>query len=83
MTNYIGTHWGTYKFFKDKKEQIKLDNFEIDPSPTEYGLGLAEAAIDDLRITQPHVRKGWLENPKDSKKMRGKDKFIPISWDKV
>ena len=63
MSNYIGTHWGTYKFFKDKNEKIKLDNFELDPSPNEYGLGLANAATDNLRIKQPHVRKGWLDNP--------------------
>ena len=81
MSDYIGTHWGTYKFFKDKNEKLKLDNFEIDPLPNEYGLGLAEAAIDNLRITQPHVRKGWLNNPLDNNGKRGRDKFIPISWD--
>ena len=83
MTNYIGTHWGTYRFLKDKNEKIKLDNFELDPFPSEYGLGLADAAIDHLRIKQPYVRKGWLDNPLNSDGKRGKDKFIPISWDKA
>ena len=83
MSNYVGTHWGTYKFFKDKKDKIKLDNFELDPSPNEYGLGLAEAAIDNLRIKEPHVRKGWLDSPSNSDGKRGRDKFIPISWDKA
>ena len=83
MSNYIGTHWGTYKFFKDKNKKIKLKNFKQDPSPNDYGIGLAEAATDNLRIKQPHVRKGWLDNPLDSDGKRGKDKFIPISWDKA
>ena len=84
MSNYIGTHWGTYKFFKDKNNKLKLDNFELDPFPNEYGLGLAEAAIDDLRIKQPYVRKGWIENSLDyNEKKRGKDKFIPISWNEA
>ena len=83
MSNYIGTHWGTYKFFKDKNKKIKLDNFELDPSPNKYGLGLADAVTDDLRITQPHVREGWLNNHLKSDRKRGQDKFIPITWDEA
>ena len=60
--NYVSSHWGTYKFSVDKNKKIKLDNWELDSSPTEFGLGLADAAIDNLRITQPHVRKGWFDN---------------------
>ena len=54
--NYVSSHWGTYKFSVDKNKKIKLDNWELDSSPTEFGLGLADAAIDNLRIKQPHVR---------------------------
>jgi len=80
MSDYIGTHWGTYQFFKDNNKKIKLNNFALDPSPNEYGLGLVDAAIDELRIKQPHVRKGWLENQTKSDCKRGIDSFIPIDW---
>jgi len=83
MSDYISTHWGTYKFSKDKDNKIKLDNWELDTSPTQFGLGLAEAAVDDLRIRQPYVRKGWLDSQGKSDGKRGKDKFVPISWNEA
>ena len=81
--NYVSSHWGTYKFSVDANKKIKLHNWELDSSPTEFGLGLADAAIDNLRITQPHVRKGWLDNKGKSDGKRGQDDFIPISWDEA
>ena len=83
MSNYVSTHWGTYKFSVDENNKIKLDNWELDSSPTEFGLGLVDAANDKLRIKQPYVRKGWLDNNCKSDGNRGRDDFIPISWDKA
>ena len=40
MSNYVSTHWGTYKFSVDENNKIKLDNWELDSSPTEFRLGL-------------------------------------------
>ena len=77
--NFVSSHWGTYNFSVDKNKKIQLDNWGLDSSPTEFGLGLADAAIDNLRITQPHVRKGWLNNIGKSDGKRGQDEFIPIS----
>ncbi len=61
MSDYISTHWGTYKVYQDKDNKIKLDSWELDARPTKFGLGLADASIDELRIQQPCVRRGWLE----------------------
>ena len=61
MSNYVSTHWGTYKFSLDENKKIKLDHWELDSSPTDFGLGLADAALDELRIKQPFVRKGWID----------------------
>ena len=83
MSNYVSTHWGTYKFSVDENNKIKLDNWELDSSPTEFGLGLVDAANDKLRIKQPYVRKGWLDNNCKSDGNRGRDDFIPISWEKA
>jgi len=50
MSDYISTHWGTYKVYQDKDNKIKLDSWELDARPTKFGLGLADASIDELRI---------------------------------
>ena len=75
MSNYVSTHWGTYKFSLDENKKIKLDHWELDSSPTDFGLGLADAAVDELRIKQPFVRKGWIDNNCKGDGNRGRDDF--------
>ena len=56
MSNFISTHWGTYKFSVDKNQKLSLTNWDSDPSPTEFGLGLADAVTDDLRtVSYTHL----------------------------
>ena len=81
MSKYISTHWGTYKVNQDKENNISLDYWEKDSYPTSFGLSLTEAATDHLRIKQPYIRKGWLKNKGKSDIERGKDTFVPMSWD--
>ena len=83
MSKYISTHWGTYKVYQDKENNISLDYWEQDSYPTRFGLSLTEAATDNLRIKQPYIRKGWLKNKGKSDIDRGKDTFVPMSWDET
>ena len=76
---FIGTHWGTYTH-GNKKSKPKLGYWTKDLNPTKFGLDFINAAQDNLRISQPYIRKGWLEK---NKKLRGRDTFIPVSWDKA
>ena len=81
MSKYISTHWGTYKVNQDKENNISLDYWEKDYYPTRFGLSLTEAATDHLRIKQPYIRKSWLKNKGKTDIDRGKDTFVPMSWD--
>ena len=76
---FIGTHWGTYTH-KIKNNKLQLDYWEKDLNPTKFGIDFVNAAQDNLRIQQPYIRKGWLERNKTS---RGKDIFIPVSWNEA
>ena len=76
---FIGTHWGTYTHEKNNNKP-KLNYWSKDLNPTKFGLDFINAAQDNLRISQPYIRKGWLEKNKTS---RGKDIFIPVSWNKA
>ena len=81
MSKYIGTHWGTYEVKENKEKKIFLDYWDLDSNPTKFGLSLIDSATDNLRIKQPYIRKGWLENKGKSDYKRGKDKFISVTWD--
>lgn len=35
------------------------------------------------RIRQPMVREGWLKNGPKSRRSRGEEKFVPVSWEKA
>ena len=81
MSKLISTHWGTYEVHRNNKNDIILKSWAKDPAPTDFGLGLIDAAKDKLRINQPYVRKGWMQNKNQSDNNRGRDEFIPVDWD--
>jgi len=83
MTKFVSTHWGTYEVSKNNKQKIKINKWSKDPNPSKFGYGLLNAAISDLRITQPYIRKQWLTDRDNKKKLRGLDDFVPVSWEEA
>ena len=83
MSKYITTHWGTYKVLQDKENNILLDYWDQDSYPTKFGLSFVDTATDNLRIKQPYIRKGWLKNKGINNNNRGRDEFIPMSWNEA
>ena len=77
IKKFTATHWGTY-VHESKKNKSYFNYWKKDTSPSEFGLDFVSAAKDNLRIKQPHIRKGWLEK---NKGVRGKDTYIPVSWE--
>jgi len=83
MTKFVSTHWGTYETSKNNKKNLKLKKWSKDPNPSKFGYGLIDAATSDLRINQPFIRKQWLQDRNNNKKLRGLDEFVPVSWEKA
>jgi biotin/methionine sulfoxide reductase len=83
MTKFVSTHWGTYETSKNNKQNLKLKKWSKDPNPSKFGYGLIDAATSDLRINQPFIRKQWLQDRNNNKKLRGLDEFVPVSWEKA
>ncbi len=81
MPKLISTHWGTYEVHNNDQNELILKSWPKDPAPTDFGLGFVDAAKDKLRIDQPYVRKGWMQNKNNSDNNRGRDEFIPVDWD--
>ncbi|GGA25206.1 molybdopterin-dependent oxidoreductase [Neptunicoccus cionae] len=76
-------HWGTYRAELDGQGKLsKLHDFEHDDDPSPIGAGIVDVLDGPTRITQPMVRKGWMENgPQAGDTPRGEDSFVPVSWD--
>ena len=56
------THWGNYRVETDGKSVLAVHNYVEDIEPTAIGQSLLDALDGNVRIPQPMVRKGYLEN---------------------
>ena len=76
------SHWGAYTILVDDEKIVGIEPFEHDPAPSPIINSIKEWASPRRRVLRPMVRSGWLENrDKSDRRMRGHDKFIPVSWD--
>ena len=75
-TYRTANHWGAYDAAVVDGKLTALTPIAGDPDPSPIGPGMVQAIQDDMRIRQPMVRAGWLENgPGDAKGKRGVDPF--------
>ena len=78
------THWGAYDAAVVDGKLTTLTPIADDPEPSPIGPGMVQAIQDDLRIRQPMVRAGWLEDgPGHAKGKRGVDPFVSVSWERA
>jgi len=80
------THWGTFLARTDGSVLWGLDPHPDDPAPTEIGDSVADALRSQGRLTQPLIRRDWLESgpgPADAvgRRQRGDDDYVPVDWD--
>lgn len=81
--SYLLTHWGAYAARVENGKLVSLDPLASDPDPSPIGRSIPGALTDHLRIAQPMVRKGWLENRGASREGRGREPFVPVSWERA
>src|SRR3984885_10481361 len=81
MTAHL-THWGTFEAVSDGERLTSVRPWRGDPEPMQLIDNVASAQHHPARISQPHVRKGWLEHGPGTPG-RGDEPFVPVSWDTV
>jgi biotin/methionine sulfoxide reductase len=76
------SHWGV---FSARWQDGKLDvlPYPGDPDPNGIIDNFPAALHHRARITQPMVRRGWLEDGPGPSTRRGRDEFIPLAWDDI
>jgi biotin/methionine sulfoxide reductase len=79
MTLHL-THWGTFEAVSDGERLTEVRPWRGDPEPMPLIDNVASAQHHPTRITQPHVRKGWLDHGPGGRG-RGDEPFVPVSWD--
>ncbi len=79
MTLHL-THWGTFEAVSDGERLTEVRPWRGDPEPMPLIDNVASAQHHPTRITQPHVRKGWLDHG-PGRPGRGDEPFVPVSWE--
>ncbi len=82
----FGSHFGTYAVVDGPDGRPRLSGFGPDPQPSPVGAAYLDLADHPLRVRAPSVRRGWLaarETPAGRGAGRGRDEFVPVSWDEA
>lgn len=77
------THMGAYRARGVGGRIEAFTPFEQDRAPSDIGASIPGALTDPLRIPQPMVRSGFLKNGAASREGRGREPFVPVSWERA
>src|SRR5690554_5759366 len=75
------SHWGIAGPVVKNGKLVAMEMPADDPSPSLISHNYVAAMDSPMRITQPMVRRGWLEG--DGGAARGEDAFIPLDWERA
>jgi biotin/methionine sulfoxide reductase len=78
------THWGAYEAVVRDGRVIALEPMPGDPDPSSIANGMASALYDRSRITEPMIRRGWLEHgPGRAARGREEEPFYAVPWERA
>lgn len=77
------SHWGAFTVLVDDEKIVGVEPFHLDPAPSPMIHSMKDWLDPTRRIHQPMIREGWLNSrdDKQSRKRRGRDRLIPVSWE--
>ncbi|MGX9934178.1 molybdopterin guanine dinucleotide-containing S/N-oxide reductase [Advenella kashmirensis] len=76
------SHWGAF-YATPTNAGLDVRPFEDDPNPSPMLSNFTDTLDHSARITQPMVRKGWLENGPIAGADRNNDSYVAISWERA
>lgn len=77
------SHWGAFSAIVEGDRIVGVKPFERDPDPTSLIEAIPDAVHSPLRIAQPMVRQGWLASGGGRGAGRGREPFVPVSWERA
>ena len=73
------SHWGVFSA-RWQDGELEVRPHPDDPDPNRIIENFPGALRHRARIAQPMVRRGWLERGPGPDVRRGRDEFVPLSW---
>lgn len=85
MTETVTTaaHWGVYEAERDAGGNAVIRPLRGDPRPAVISDDLRDVASPRARIATPLVREGYLADGPASREGRGRERYVPVSWDRA
>ena len=77
------SHWGAFLAEVEDGRMVGVRPFEHDPDPSHLIDAIPAAVHSATRIAQPMVREGWLQHGPGHGEGRGREPFVPVSWDRA
>jgi biotin/methionine sulfoxide reductase len=77
------SHYGAYIAEVEDGRIVGVRPFEHDPYPSPIIEGVPETVHSRTRIPSPMVREGWLKHGGGHGEGRGREPFVPVSWDRA
>jgi anaerobic selenocysteine-containing dehydrogenase len=77
------SHWGAFLAEVEGGRVVGVRPFERDPDPSHLIDAIPRSVHSQARIAQPMVREGWLKNGPGRDDGRGREPFVPVSWDEA
>ena len=77
------SHWGAFLAEVEDGRVVGVQPFERDPDPSRLIEAIPAAVHSPTRIAHPMVREGWLASGRNSGAGRGRERFVPVSWERA
>jgi biotin/methionine sulfoxide reductase len=76
------SHWGVFSA-RMREGALEVRPYAGDPDPNDVIQNFPAALRHRARIARPMVRRGWLERGPGPDARRGRDEYVPLSWEKA
>src|SRR5262245_58105986 len=77
------SHWGAFLAEVEDGRVVGVRPFARDPDPSPLIKAIPASVHSATRIAEPMVREGFLHKGPGNGEGRGRDAFVPVSWERA
>src|SRR6185295_16968548 len=77
------SHWGAFYAEVEEGRIVGVKPFAADPDPSPLIEAIPASVHSATRIAQPMVREGYLARGPGRGEGRGREPFVPVSWERA